>query len=106
MSNPRREPKFSPYVKKLNRQSLNVSRDRTKTNIQSSSKVMRLPHDEIERSPLKLGTMSEMKIVDRRNLRLREDELLERGKTCYQENKFAQAVELFSHLLAKNPRHL
>jgi len=29
-----------------------------------------------------------MKIVDRRSMRLREDELLERGKTAYQENKF------------------
>lgn len=41
-SNPRRDSsKCSPYTKKLNRQSLNVSRDRTKTNLQSSNKMMR-----------------------------------------------------------------
>lgn len=33
--------KCSPYIKKLNRQSLNVSRERTKTNLQSSNKMMR-----------------------------------------------------------------
>lgn len=56
----------------------------------------------------KVGTMSEMKIIDRKghSTRLKEEELLERGKAAYQENKFPQAIELFTQLLSRNPNNV
>jgi hypothetical protein len=42
LSNGKRESiKQSPYIKNINRQSLNVTRDRTKTHLQRSNKIMR-----------------------------------------------------------------
>jgi outer membrane protein assembly factor BamD (BamD/ComL family) len=52
--------------------------------------------------------MSEMKIVDRKghSTRLKEEELLEKGKSAYQDNKYSAAIELFSQLLTRNPHNI